>query len=321
LLKSSAGAALAGAIYTNGKAATVGLFFNDCKFENNAGQLSGAIATLLGTDAFGRVPTHYNNVFINNTGLAVGDSAGAYYLTGIGNKRFVFFGTTATDNQGDTAGFMYINSPGGTHAITIRDNPKAIGTSPNTFRGNLARAGYEGSIGGAGVIFAQGSTLTLNISYTSFLDNTGNKYGGVIGIQGGTTNAVNIGTGVTFSGNVFGPVGSATSPFTGRTVVCASSAPPPATSGPSSFIGVAPAPLVSCFDVDACKGICDNDFNGDSDCYTFCDELGARSALDANSTPARVEGPWVETSTYSSILAEPSNVFICNDACWSEPQA
>ena len=320
----SVGAARAGAILVEGKAAVVGLYMNGCKFENNAGQLSGAIAALIGTDLSGITPSHYTNTFINNNGLNA-DSAGAYYLAGTGNKKITFWGLTATGNQGGVAGFMYINSPFGTHAITVRDNPKATGQAPNMLSNNVARAGYAGP-GGAGVLYHEGSSLTLAISYTTFTSNTGNRYGGVIGIQGGSKNVVNHGLSVTYTSNTIGPVGSGpgTAPFTGKTVVCAATAAPPAISGTASFAGTgAPSGLVSCFNVAACKDICTTDYNfnsGDKEaCDTFCDELGGRSALSATSTPPKVEGTWVQNTTYANILANPSGAFICNDACWSEP--
>jgi hypothetical protein len=291
---------------------------NTCKFENNVGKASGAIALYIGTDLNGVVPTHYGNTFTNNTGLNI-ESAGVYFLGGVGNKRLTFYGTTASGNQGAAAGFMYVStlSTTGSHQLTFRDNPKSAtpGTSPCIFTNNTARAPYAGPTGGAGVLFLEGTTIATFISWTNFTNNVGNNYGGAIGVQGGSVNTLSLGAGVNFSGNRFGPVGNATSPFTGKTAVCASSAAPPASSGPSSFNGATvPAALVSCFNVTACKDICTADYNADkANCDALCDQLEGRSSLGA-----KVNGPWVQNTTYPKILANPSGQFICNDACWSE---
>ena len=316
------GTARAGAILVDGKSGVTGLNIDNSRFENNTGQLSGAIAVLIGLDQSGITPVHHSNIFTNNIGVSMNiPSAGAYYLANVGNKRITFYGTTATGNQGGGAGFMTLLAPSvGSHAITFRDSPSAVGTAPNQFSSNFARTPHPGP-GGAGVLFSEGNgNLTLAISYTTFNANTGNRYGGVIGIQGGTANVLNIGASVTFTGHGIGPIGLNTSPFTGKTVVCASSAPPPAVSGSVAFTGIAPSPLVSCFNVTECKGLCTSTatVSNQTDCAIFCDEVGARSALSASSSPPKIDGPWVQNSNYTFILARPSNAFICNNACWSE---
>ena len=126
------GAAKAGAILLEGAKTSVGFFMNDCKFINNAGLLSGAIAVLVGTDLnVPNGPTHYTNTFTGNNGLDL-LSAGAYFLATKGNKKITFFGTTASNNQGGAAGFMYLGArtrslseaiprpqqPGSTHSPT-----------------------------------------------------------------------------------------------------------------------------------------------------------------------------------------------------------
>jgi hypothetical protein len=265
----------------------------------------------------GAAPAHNVNTFLNNTGLSTA-SAGAYYLGGTGNKRLTLFGNSATNNQGGAAGFMYVTATSGTHEISIRDNPGAVspGVSPNTFTSNTARAPYAGATGGAGVLFLEASTVTTFISWTTFTNNAGNNYGGALGVQGGTGNTLTIGNGVRFSGNRIGPVGNATSPFTGKTVLCAASAAPPASSGLASFsVATVPAGLVSCFNVTACKDICTTNYNADKiNCDALCDELDSRSRF-----TTKFNGPWVQNTTYPLILANPSGQFICNDACWSEP--
>ena len=160
------------------------------------------------------------------------------------------------------------------------------------------------------MFYFEGSSMTLVISATTFTSNTGKRYGGVIGIQGGTLNRLTIGASVTFTGNTIGPVGAETTPFTGRTVVCAATAAPPASAVFSSIPQFAPLPLASCFDVLACKDICFTEYAAEQNsCDAYCEAI--------RSVPMR--GTWVEVnSSFSTILANPSDHFICNEACWSE---
>jgi predicted outer membrane repeat protein len=231
--------------------ADTGVTVRNTEFRDNradAGALgSGAVAYLTGASS----DSQFENVFFN-ANMAAGWGGAVQFL----GRKLVIDGLIAMGNHATGRSGGVLSSSGTAHA-------KQLQIMNALFEGNVAADG--------GAIALGGDPDTLDISHSSFVDNTTAGNGGALHLTGGDVNVTN----ATFSGNqATGNGGAAYLYGVDFTALHATFALGSANSGNALFVGGSAGLTVSSFGNNVIDGTC------------FVQSVGNLTSLGGN-----VEGP------------------------------